>query len=282
MNRQFGGDGTGGGTFKSARVLRAYFEHKFQVALELLLNAPANEDGFVLRFGHDLEKSGFWGLRSSAPLGVDQQKEIGETFRLILGSLDGLHSYHRELGHLQSRLEFNRGPAPTNVIPLRRGPFLERVPSPKPARDKRWMLKLDCLIESQYISEIHKMALELHSHSNRYAFVEYRDLSHTCRASLTDLLDLGTISLFVPSVLDLRPREQAVLAELTKQRNLERPLLMVGATMPYSSLRGEPGVNQEFLMLLSRAYIKLTRPFTEYKEQGLIHYFLDSLSENPT
>jgi hypothetical protein len=35
-------------------------------------------------------------------------------------------------------------------------------------------------------------------------------------------------------------------------------------------------------MLLSRAYIKLTRPFAEYKEQGLIHYFLDSLSENPT
>ena len=33
---------------------------------------------------------------------------------------------------------------------------------------------------------------------------------------------------------------------------------------------------------LSRAYIKLTRPFREYKDQGLIHYFLDSLSQNPT
>jgi hypothetical protein len=126
------------------------------------------------------------------------------------------------------------------------------------------------------------MAMELHSQSRRYAFVEYRDLDKSTRASLPDLLAMGAISIFVPSILDLTLAEQSVLRELMEVESVQRPLLMVGSTLPFSELRGESGVNMDFLNQLSRAYIKLTKPFTEYKEQGLIHYFLDSLSESPT
>lgn len=282
MMKNFGSNHSRDGLVKSARVLRAYFEHKYRVPLELLLHAPLDLSGHLIPFGPDLRMTGMWGLRSTEKLGLDQEDEVLETFKLILGSLDGLHTYHRELGHLQSRLEMNSfEQMPSNVIPLRRDSLNQ--PSPVSlVEDRRWILRLDCLIESKHISEIHKMALELHSHGSRYAFIEYRDLSKACRASTQELLSLGAISLFIPNILDLRLDEQAVLKTISETATINRPLLMVGTTAPFSSLRGEPGVDLEFLLVLSRAYIKLTRPFSEYKDQGLIHYFLDSLSENPS
>src|SRR5262249_51742165 len=153
-----------------------------------------------------------------------------------------------------------------NVIPLRRLPRRSST-SGSSVSDKRWTLKLDCLIESPHISEIHKMALELHSHSRRYAFIEFRDLDKHARKDIGELTSLGAISLFIPSILDLTSLEQEMLRQMILQETLQRPLLMVGSTLPYSELRGEPGLNLDFLAVLSRAYIKLSRPFNEYKEK---------------
>lgn len=177
---------------------------------------------------------------------------------------------------LEKRMELTREETPSNVIPLRR-PHI-RPSGGSNDLEKKWTLKLDCLIESPHIAEIHKMALELHSHSRRYAFLEFRDLDKNARKDLGELMSLGAISLFVPSILDLTSLEQEMLRQMILTNTLERPLLMVGSTMSYSDLRTEPGLNLDFVSVLSRAYIKLSRPFSEYKEKGLIHYFLDSLS----
>ncbi|NJL25905.1 MAG: hypothetical protein HC902_12555 [Calothrix sp. SM1_5_4] len=172
---------------------------------------------------------------------------------------------------------------PSNVISLHRKRTSGVAPTYSGgAPVRRWILKLDCLIEAPHISEIHKMALELHYQGSRYAFVEYRDVDAERRCNLEDLLNMGTISLFVPDLNELSEREQATLGELVARDSASRPLLLAGSTRSYSELRAEGKVNPELLASLTRAYIKLTRPFSEYKAQGLIHYFLDSLSENPT
>src|SRR5262249_4569046 len=139
-------------------------------------------------------------------------------------------------------------------------------------REKRWALRMDCLIESQVASDIHKMAFELHSRSRRFAFVQYADLDRTSRLNLSELIAMGEVSLFVPDILQLAIDEQKVLAQLAVLESEGRPLLMVGARRAYSDLRAEAAIFLEFLMLLARAYIKMTRPFSEYKENGLIHY----------
>ncbi len=202
--------------------------------------------------------------------------EARQALDALIESAGNLEHDRDNLSLLERRIELTREETPSNVIPLRRSSL--RNSRASLVQEKRWTIKLDCLIESPHISEIHKMALELHSHSQRYAFLEFRDLDKSARKDLTELLSLGAISLFVPSILDLTSHEQELLRRLIMQETSQRPLLMVGSTLAYPDLRGEPGLNLDFLAVLSRAYIKLSRPFAEYKEKGLIHYFLDSLS----
>lgn len=237
------------------------------------------EQSRLLRSAEEL-KTYFEEKMKKAPLSKERASSVREALEGLLASTREMEDSRDSLNRLEQRMGTIQEEVPSNVIPLRRAPEVRRPVSA--TNDKRWILRLDCLIESKYISEIHKMAMELHSQSRRYAFVEYRDLDKNTRASLPDLLAMGAISIFVPSILDLTLAEQNVLRQLMDVESLQRPLLMVGSTLPYSELRGESGVNMDFLNQLSRAYIKLTKPFTEYKEQGLIHYFLDSLSESPT
>ena len=73
-----------------------------------------------------------------------------------------------------------------------------------------------------------------------------------------------------------------MLRHLVLQDTLSRPLVMAGTTVSYSELLTAENIDRDLLTQLARAYIKLTRPFSEYKQQGLIHYFLDTLSSSPT
>jgi hypothetical protein len=234
-----------------------------------------NNDTPLLRSVREL-KAYFDSKRSSLP--VNDAITVDEAIDSLMDSVRALEEQKAELDGLSELMQ--NPPArvlPENVIPLRRIPSAAST-SISEVNDKRWILKLDCLIESRHISEIHKMAMELHSASRRYAFLEYRDLDQNTRQSLPALLKLGAITLFIPSILDLTFGEQSTLLSVAQQSSLNRPLLMVGSTQSFSDLRGEPGVNTDFLATLARAYIKLSRPFHEYKEQGLIHFFLDSLS----
>lgn len=212
----------------------------------------------------------------SNPLGVGPSHDDARlAIDSLLESAQQLEVDRDQILLMEKHLEQIREERPSNVIPIHR-PRSRRPFSGE--TEKRWTLKLDCLIESPHISEIHKMALELHSHSRRYAFIEFRDLDKNARRDIGELTSLGAISLFIPSILDLTSFEQEMLRQVILQDTLERPLLMVGSTLPYSELRCEPGLNLDFLAVLSRAYIKLSRPFNEYKEKDLIHHFLDSLS----
>lgn len=274
---------SGNRVLRSARVLKAFFEHKLKLRLELLTEAPP-ADTLVngMQFDMQIGGWGLWGLRSSAPLNEKTQSEISAAFHGLLGGMDELEKRSYELSILEARYRAALEDLPSNVIPLRRP-----TPPASPrvffsARDRRWILKQDCLIESLSNEDIQKMALELHSNSQRVAFVHYQDLERNIRLNLSELINVGEVSLFVPSILDLSKEEQEILRAMIELDPDERPLIMAGANLTYSELRTEPAIDLKFLLLLSRAYIKLTRPFAEYKEQGLIHYFLDSLAQNPS
>jgi hypothetical protein len=262
---------------RAARALKAYFEQKLKVAMELLAEAPDTLGAGDVRFSYNMSQHGLWGLRATEPLEDSHQTEIYQTFQSILGGVDHMEQRLTDSARLEGKLAETLEELPSNVIPLRR---VGTAYVPARRNDRRWILKLDCLIESKYVSEIHKMAMELHSHSGRYAFVEYRDLNPSQRKNVSELLSMGAISLFIPDILELTPEEQKTLLALMSVETVQRPLLMAGATIPYPELRCVAGVDLEFLARLARAYIKLSRPFREYKEQGLIHYFLDSMSEN--
>lgn len=216
--------------------------------------------------------------KKSPSMSAARREDLAKTLEGLRHDVENLESERTRLKNLGWRMSQTQIDTPSNVIPFRRPPR----PSDGRKSDPRWMLRLDCLIESPHDSEIHKMALELHSHSHRIAFLDIRDLDANTRRSAEVLMGLGAITLFVPNILALGAEEQTALHRLALMETLHRPLLMVGTLQPYSELRGEPGANSELVGLLARAYIKLTRPFHEYRDQGLIHYFLDSLSSRHT
>jgi len=274
----------GSRAMRSARVLKAYFEHKLNLSLELLTEAPTEPLSEGVQFDMQVGSWGIWGVKSSAPLSEKIQSEISASFHSLLGAIDSAEKREHDLSRLQERYESATSNLPSNVIPLHRARPAIGMPafSPKRKSKKRWVLKQDCLLESTSLGDIHKMALELHDHSQRNIFMNYLDLEKECRKNLSELISLGSISLFVPNILDLSKQEQEVLRGLASTATENRPLLIVGANMAYSELRSEPAIDLEFLLVLSRAYIKLTRPFSEYRDKGLIHYFLDSLAQSPS
>jgi hypothetical protein len=264
---------------RSAQAIKAYFEKKLHMPMEFLSEAPDRVGRCDVQFSHTMNHFGFWGVRASEPLASADHSEIYETFHSILEALEGLRRRQSDLSALENHLTQE---TPPNVIPLRR-----KAPTPAPSRsafrdERRWQLRMDCLIEANYLSEIHKMAFELHTHSQRYAFVDYRDLDASKRVVRDELCSMGLITIYVPDILELSVNEQQALYEMMKTEISERPLLMVGTIIPYAELRQVEALEKGFLTALSHAFIKLTRPFSEYKDQGLIHYFLDSLSDNPS
>lgn len=265
---------------RSARALKAFFENKLKTRFEFLTEAPKPSLDGDLEFNWALSQAGVWGLRPDRMLSPSDRQEVAATFETILGAIDDMKSRGEGLARLENRLQTAMEETPSNVIPLRR--TQGRGSEMNLPKRKRWTLRLDCLIEGADPLEIHKMASELHDQSSRYAFVNYQDLDKNERLMPSELLELGAITLFVPNVLELSRSEQQVLKYIASLATEERPLMMVGSLLPYAELLSEPRVDSEFLGLLVRAYIKLTRPFKEYKEQGLIQYFLDSLSENPS
>lgn len=264
---------------RSANALKTYFERRLNVPLELLVEPPEAFLDQDVRFGLHASAYGLWGLRPSQPLEVDTRTEISDTFEAILGAMDDMEQQREELHRMQTNLQRALEEVPSNVVPLRRALHLAAV-SPKAA--KRWIVKADCLIESPNLDEVRKLALELHSHDRRLAFLDYETLDKNERVSLEHLRELGEVHLFIQNILDLTLNEQKILTILCAQNASSRPLLTVGTPQPYSDLLTDPKVDPQFLNSIGRAYIKLSKPFAEYRDQGLIHYFLDSLSQSPT
>lgn len=267
---------------KSAEVLKAFYEAKLNMSLQLLTEEPRPSLENDVLFHEDIHAYGLWGLRASDQLGEEDRRHIHEMCEAVLGGFEALHRQREDLEVLQSHMErAMSGEVPSNVIAFQRRPPLHYQKRTGP-NDKTYNLRLDCIIESPHLTEIHKMATELHDGGSRTVFMNYWEISASQRASLSCLLGLGAITLFIPKLTDVSLYEQEILRHLVLQNTLERPLLMVGTDIPYADILIHENVDSELLNLLMRAYIKLSKPFSEYKDQGLIHYFLDSLSSRPT
>lgn len=266
----------------SARILKAYYESKLKMNLELLTEAPVPPLDGDVTFSESVTDYGIWGLRPSKPITREIQNEIATMCESILTGLENMEAKREALSKMQMHMERAlNGELPSNVISMRRK-TLSEVPRPKRSTVSGYVLRSDCLIEAADSEEIHRMAIEIHAHSNRSAFVHFNSLDARQRQSISQLLSLGTITLYVANVLELVPLEQEMFRHLLRENILERPLLMVGTQIPYSELNAQTKMDEALLTQLGRSYIKLTKPFSEYKEQGLIHYFLDSLSSDPT
>lgn len=161
-----------------------------------------------------------------------------------------------------------------NVVNFRRLDKPEAIPKTQ----KRWPLKLPCLIEAASYGELFRMAFELHLKSARSIFLSWHDIDPGSRQKPQVLLELTSCTIFVPDITKVNMYEQASMLKVLKSPALDKPLLMVGTHLPYAELQALSSLNKDFLDTVSHAYLKLTKPVAQYKREGLIRYFLESLS----
>lgn len=262
----------------SVKSLQRFFLRHMNAQLEAVWNTSPKDDSLEYITLNGVSGIGLNGLKCNRQLSREERSEISETFEVILGGLIHLQERVHDLRRLEAHHVLHLTEEAQNVVPLQK-PQNHRgsgqTPRPK---DNSWVLKLDCLIESPSHSEIAKMARELHDHSQRMAFVEFRDLEDKFRTYPSEFSGLGMITVFVPDIFSLTRQQQFCLSQVIRQDVAHRPLLMVGTHMPYSLLKSDEHIQQDFLQLISRAYLKLTKTVAHYKSEGLLHYFLDSLT----
>ncbi len=267
---------------RSSISLKTYFECQWAVSLDLLTEAPPLSGAlrFAVPFSGRLQKHGLWGVEASRELIPAETNELQLTFDTIIGGVFELKTRFESGVEIEAALDRLREDTPPNILPFRRR--LKTSAGFDRITDKRWIFRSDCLIESNDPAEIRKMAFELHSHSNRYAFLNFDDINLADRTRVTSLMALGAVTLFISDVSELPENIQTALLILCTQPAIDRPLIMAGTGLTYADLRDLEFLNPTLIQQLSQVYIKLTRPVSSYRDEGLIHYFLDSLSESPS
>lgn len=147
-----------------------------------------------------------------------------------------------------------------------------------PKTQRRWLLKQPCLIEAASHGELFRMAFELHLRSARGIFLSWHDIDPGGRQKPNVLLELISCTIFIPDISRISNYEQDSILRVLRDPAEEKPLFMAGTHVPYAELQALSSLNKELLSEISQAYLKLTKPVAQYKREGLIRYFLESLS----
>jgi hypothetical protein len=212
-------------------------------------------------------------------LPAEKQSPLRELLEALLEPAQTLQTHRDSLKRLEDKyllaLQEDSAKVVNFKVPEKNG---GQKPSMPLVGDRRWLLKVPCLIESTSYGELFRMAFELHMRSARTIFLSWRDLDPRGRMNPLSLLELPSATIFVPDVTNLHLAEQSSILSVIRHLGEDKPHFMAGTYVPYSELSNLASLNREFLEAISQAYLKLTKSVSQYKREGLIRYFLESLS----
>jgi hypothetical protein len=145
----------------------------------------------------------------------------------------------------------------------------------------RTCFNIPCFIEGPTASDILKMAIEIHDFSKRYAFLHFSELSSEARIHSSALSELGAVSIFIPEVSALEPRETAcILKYLENFRTVHGPQFIGGSLFSSEYFQYGSLESQDLVKRLSVAHLRMKRKFSYYKKKGLLEFLFDGLTGN--
>lgn len=226
---------------------------------------------FPVFVGNDLAGAGCISSRDS--LSDKDLKYLNQVIRLVLeGSLNHIERLDILTGfenHMESQ-------ASNNIVQLNR---FQKNLFPLPENDVTSAFNFPFLIESRSSDDIHMMAVEIHSRTNRYAMLPFEDLSPSVFTHADGLQSLGHISIFVRDVSALTYLQQEQIVKYYQsKRNKECPQIIAGSLMPLGLLKNSCKIAKELLPLLMIGYLCMSKSFEEYKRENVLDFFYDSLT----
>ncbi len=109
-----------------------------------------------------------------------------------------------------------------------------------------------------------KVAHQIHELENRWGFVPFKNLNvyfdNLSIQSLQEVKKLGSMTIFIPDILELSLRQQMFLAMYQKQvRDGDSPLIIVGSNLHLENLANHPGMSMEFLIALDQVTFEVNK-----------------------
>ena len=125
------------------------------------------------------------------------------------------------------------------------------------------------------------MALEIHHISNRYAFINFDEIKDNTSLTVSSLLDLGPVTLYVQDLEKLSGFQQLVLKRLVQRRTSVKsaPQLVAAINRNLETIDASDTIDQELLAELKAARITMKFEFKEYKNYGLKNYIYECLAD---
>jgi hypothetical protein len=206
-------------------------------------------------------------------------KALIDVVHLVVASVNETAGKHEVLQLLER--QFNKSPEPTKIIALNKFRNIQHQLNEKSrirnGFNGKSTFNIPCLIESVRPYDILKMALEVHDHSRRFAFIYFHHLEESVRTNAYELQKLGNISLYVPDITKLNDGELFALLNFLKgERTKNSPQIIAGSTVLIQSVVQHRLVPTEFVDLLKVAFLRMEDEFSVYKSRGLVEYFFDS------
>lgn len=158
---------------------------------------------------------------------------------------------------------------------------------PLSAKADTAILNFPFLIQAVSVNDIFKMAIEIHTQSQRYAFLSLHDLDPTALETADSIKNLGDVTIFVPDITALTLEQQTQVERYysSQEAPTSDPLraklkaqFIVGTTRPVDELKVNHKVSHLLLSQLMVGYLSLSQPFSSYKRENMLEFFFDSLS----
>ncbi len=253
------------------------------------LNKIVNENAHVVEgnwvfFPIFIERQLKGVARISKPHNLDEsvlenlQKIIQAVFEGRLESIAALHNLDFLEENLKSALSAQEYNAKENAKILEISKF-RKNDFPFPEKSANPPFNFPFFIEALDPEDIFKMAVEIHTRSERYAFVSIQDVNPDVFVKIESIQALGEMTVFIPDVAALTPQQQQQVAcYYDGVRDKTGPQFIAGTTENFAKLKADPNMNTEFLSYLMIGYLRLRKPFRDYKRENILEFFFDSLS----
>lgn len=211
---------------------------------------------------------------------------LAELFTLLFESGLRLQDRKEQLRSIEERLRLLE--ESSNVIPLHRSSRARHqrhlqvieTPAPVPAAAIPLVSK-PLLIEIREDFPLHKIAIEIHQLSGRWAFISVNDLPEDIFSSKENLQQLGAVTLYIPQLAHLTTNQQLKLAEyLASEPTEDMPQIIAGTDESANSLKESKRVLEHLLDLFFVSNLQWAPKTREEVTSDLINASLRHLLEH--
>lgn len=160
--------------------------------------------------------------------------------------------------------EIHQNNFPVNSLPFVR-PDVSSYVSPDVIPETKQNRIISQVIHLNGVPErILKVAHQIHELENRWGFVPLKNLNVSfdrhSNQSLEEVKKLGSMTIFIPDILELNLKQQLFLAKYQKQvRDEESPLIIVGSNLQLEKMANHPGMSMEFLIALDQVTFEVNK-----------------------